>query len=62
MSPIPFCRIDGILIKGTPKKIAAIIDTTIKARKVFVFRTEIRKISKAIHKRIIRNDIGKSIH
>jgi hypothetical protein len=33
----------------------------IKAKKVFVLRTEIKKISSAIHKKIIRKDIGKPI-
>jgi len=46
---------------GMPNKIAATIDTMIKAKKVFVLRTEIKKISSAIHKKIIRKDIGKPI-
>jgi hypothetical protein len=58
---MPFCRVAGILMTGIPNKVAAIIDTMMKAKKVFDLRTDIRKISSAIHKRIIRKDISRTI-
>jgi hypothetical protein len=58
---MPFCKVAGILIMGMPNNVPATIDTRMKAKKVFVLRTDIKKISSPIHRRIIRNDIGKSI-
>jgi len=46
---------------GIPNNVADTIDTIMKAKNVFVLRTDIKKISNPIHMRIIRNDIGKSI-